>query len=56
VTLFRLEFEYLMLVLLALGLSLSNLYGYIKASRDQSKQISDLMGTAKTIAAVKNLI
>ena len=47
---------YLILVLLALVLGSSNLYGYVKASRDQSKKISDFMGTAKTFAAVKNLI
>jgi len=46
----------LILVLLALVLGSSNLYGYVKASRDQSKKISDFMGTAKTFAAVKNLI
>jgi hypothetical protein len=56
VTFFRLKLEYFMLVLLALTLSGSNLYGYIKASRDQSKQISNLLGTAKAMNAVRNLI
>ena len=47
---------YLIIVFLALVLSCSNLIGYVKASRDQSKQISDMLGTAKTFAAVRNLI
>jgi len=37
-------------------LSCSNLIGYVKASRDQSKQLSDMLGTAKAFSAVRNLI
>mmetsp|Transcript_13568 Transcript_13568/g.30962 ORF Transcript_13568/g.30962 Transcript_13568/m.30962 type:complete len:174 (-) Transcript_13568:820-1341(-) len=55
VTLLRLNFEYLILVLLALALALSNLYGYVKASRDQSKQIADMVGTAKTLNTLNNM-
>jgi len=45
----------LILVLLALALALSNLYGYVKASRDQSKQIADMVGTAKTLNTLNNM-
>lgn len=47
---------YLIIVFLALVLSCSNLIGYVKASRDQSKQLSDMLGTAKAFSAVRNLI
>ena len=45
-----------LIVFLALMLSCSNLIGYVKASRDQSKQLSDMLGTAKAFSAVRNLI
>mmetsp|Transcript_3823 Transcript_3823/g.13790 ORF Transcript_3823/g.13790 Transcript_3823/m.13790 type:complete len:172 (-) Transcript_3823:632-1147(-) len=56
ITFVRFHFTYLIIVFLALMLSCSNLIGYVKASRDQSKQLSDMLGTAKAFSAVRNLI
>ncbi|QDZ21044.1 DUF846 domain-containing protein [Chloropicon primus] len=56
VTLLRLHWTYLIIVLLALVLACSNLVGYVKASRDQTKQISDMLGTAKAFSVIKNLV
>jgi len=55
VSFFRLELEYLILVLIALAMSTSNLVGYVKASRDQRKNIGSFMDRMKTAVAVKSL-
>ena len=47
--------EYLILVLIALAMSTSNLVGYVKASRDQRKNIGSFMDRMKTVVAVKSL-
>lgn len=56
VTLFRLKWSYLLLVVIALVMSISNTIGYFRASRDQRKQVDNIIGQVKGFQAVRNLI